>query len=161
MCVPTCARVRVCVHVHAYACVWERETERIDREREREFCPLSGFRYTGTLIPVPVYRTEATRIGALGITAAYRQPYVLPSANLLLQNSFPVRSDKEWSDNVCVHFQSESSHTIYRVSNTEVVWQWIVWSGDTWGWRTALEYLESFPVRSLKPLPFVKAAYVM
>ena len=51
-----------------------RERDR-DREREREFGPLSGFRYTGTLRPVPVYRTEATRIGALGITAAYRQPY--------------------------------------------------------------------------------------
>ena len=65
-----CVRVRVCVcvcvHVHACACVRE-------RDREREFCPLSGFRYTGTLRPVPVYRTEATRIGALGITAAYRQ----------------------------------------------------------------------------------------
>ena len=36
---------------------------------------MSGFRYTGTLRPVPVYCTEATRIGALGITAAYRQPY--------------------------------------------------------------------------------------
>ena len=50
-----------------------RERER-ESDREREFCPLSGFRYTGTLRPVPVYRTEATRIGALGITAAYRQP---------------------------------------------------------------------------------------
>ena len=50
--------------------MWERE-----RERERELCPLSGFRYTGTLRPVPVYRTETTRIDALGITAAYRQPY--------------------------------------------------------------------------------------
>ena len=45
-----------------------------ERDREREFCPLSGFQYTGTLRPVPVYRTEATCIGALGITAAYRQP---------------------------------------------------------------------------------------
>ena len=51
------------------ACVRVRE-----RDTEREFWPLSGFRYTGTLRPVPVYRTEATRIGALGITAAYRQP---------------------------------------------------------------------------------------
>ena len=34
-----------------------------ERDREREFCPLSGFRYTSTLRPVPVYRTEATRIG--------------------------------------------------------------------------------------------------
>ena len=62
-----CVRVRVCVcvcvHVHACACVRE-------RDREREFCPLSGFRYTGTLRPVPVYRTEATRIGALGIITA-------------------------------------------------------------------------------------------
>ena len=49
--------------------VRERETE-----RKREFCPLSGVLYTGTLRPVPVYRTEATRIGALGITEAYRQP---------------------------------------------------------------------------------------
>ena len=65
MCVRACARARVCVHVHACACV---------RDREREFCPLSGFRYTGTLRPVPVYRTEATRIGSLGITATYRQP---------------------------------------------------------------------------------------
>ena len=67
-----CVCVCVCVHVHEYACacVWERE-----RQKEREFCPLSGFWYTGTLSPVPVYRTEATRIGALGITDAYRQPY--------------------------------------------------------------------------------------
>ena len=36
---------------------------------------MSGFRYTGRLRPVPVYRTETTRIGAIGITAAYRQPY--------------------------------------------------------------------------------------
>ena len=46
-----------------------------ERDRDREFWPLSGFRYTGTLRLVPAYRTEATRIGALGITAAYRQPY--------------------------------------------------------------------------------------
>ena len=58
------------------AAIFVRETE---REREREFCPLSGFLYTGTLRPVSVYRTEATRIGALGITAVYRQPYSLTS----------------------------------------------------------------------------------
>ena len=72
-----CVRARVCVDVHACACVRERERERErERAREREFCPLNGFRYTGTFRPVPVYRTEATRIGALGITAAYRQPYI-------------------------------------------------------------------------------------
>ena len=70
VCVRACACVCVCARVCMCVRVRERETE-----REREFCPLSGFRYTGTLRPVPVYRTEATRIGALGITAAYRQPY--------------------------------------------------------------------------------------
>ena len=54
-----CVCVRVCMCMHVRAC-----------EREREFCPLSGFQYTGTLRPVPVYCTEATRIGALGITAS-------------------------------------------------------------------------------------------
>ena len=72
-----CVRVRVCMCVctcvHVRACERERERQR-EREREREFCPLSGFWYTGTLKSVPVYRTEATRIGALGITAAYSQP---------------------------------------------------------------------------------------
>ena len=66
-----CVRVRACVCVCARACMCVRVRE---RNREREFCPLSGFRYTGTLRPVPEYRTEATRIGALGITAEYRQP---------------------------------------------------------------------------------------
>ena len=69
MCVCACVCARACARVCACMCVHVRE-----RDREREFCPLSGFRYTGTLRPVPVYRTEATRIGALGITAAYRQP---------------------------------------------------------------------------------------
>ena len=66
-----CVCVCVCVRVCARACMCVRVRE---RDREREFCPLGGFRYTGTLRPVPIYRTEATRIGALGITAAYRQP---------------------------------------------------------------------------------------
>ena len=70
VCACVCACVCVCTCMHVRACERERETE-----REREFCPLSGFQYTGTLRPVPVYRTEATSIGALGITAAYRQPY--------------------------------------------------------------------------------------
>ena len=74
MCVRACVRARACVCVcvcaRACMCVSVRE-----RDSEREFCPLSGFRYTVTLRPVPVCRTEATRIGSLGITAAYRQPY--------------------------------------------------------------------------------------
>ena len=69
VCVCVRVRARVCVCTCMHVRVRERE-----RQRQREFCPLSGFRYTGTLRPVPVYRTEATRIGALGITAAYRQP---------------------------------------------------------------------------------------
>ena len=69
MCVCACVCARACVCAPACMCVRERE-----RDTEREFCPLSGFWYTGTLRPVPVYSTEATRIGALGITAAYRQP---------------------------------------------------------------------------------------
>ena len=75
VCVCVCACVCVCVCARACMCVRVRERE-TEREREREFCPLSGFRYTGTFRPVPVYRTEATRTGALGITAAYRQPYI-------------------------------------------------------------------------------------
>ena len=66
VCVCVCTRVCVCV---CTACVCVHM-----RDREREFCPLSGFRYTGTLRPVPVYLTKATRIGALGISATYRQP---------------------------------------------------------------------------------------
>ena len=78
MCVFVRACARVCVCARACICVpvreRERETERQrDRERERVL-PLEWVRYTGTLRPVPVYRTEATRIGALGITAACRQP---------------------------------------------------------------------------------------
>ena len=69
MYVCACVRARVCV----CTCMHVRACER-ERQREREFCPLSGFRYTGTLRPVPVYRAEATRTGALGITAAYCQP---------------------------------------------------------------------------------------
>ena len=69
--VRVCVRVRVCVCARAYLCLRVRERE---RDSESEFCPLSGFRYTGTLRQVPVYRTEATGIGALRITAAYRQP---------------------------------------------------------------------------------------
>ena len=51
MCVCVCACARACVCARACMCV---------RVRER---------------PVPVYRAGATRIGALGITAAYRQSY--------------------------------------------------------------------------------------
>ena len=69
VCVCACVRVHVWVCARACMCVRVRE-----RDREREFCPLSGFRYTGTVRPVSVYRTESTRIGALGITTAYRQP---------------------------------------------------------------------------------------
>ena len=69
MCVCVRVRARVCMCARACMCVSERE-----RHTQREFCPLSGFRYTGILRPVPVCRTEATRIGSLGITAAYRQP---------------------------------------------------------------------------------------
>ena len=74
VCVCACVCARVCVCTRACMCVRVRERE-TEREREREFCPLSGFRYTSTLRPVLVYRTEATRIGSLGITVAYRQPY--------------------------------------------------------------------------------------
>ena len=79
--------------MHVRACERERDTERereTETEREREFCPLSGFRYTGTLRPVPVYRTEATRIGALGITAAYRQPYPLRQAPGRVATGVPI-----------------------------------------------------------------------
>ena len=69
VCVCVCACARVCVCARACMCVRVRE-----RDRDRDFCPLTGFRYAGTLRPVPVYRTEATRIGSLGITAACRQP---------------------------------------------------------------------------------------
>ena len=70
-----------------------------ERQREREFCPLSGFRYTGTLRPVPVYRTEATRIGALGITAAYRQRSIVLFAVYLvgLRGQYLVRRFAVWS----------------------------------------------------------------
>ena len=82
MCVCACVCACVCVCARACMCVRVRERER-ERETKREFCPLSGFRYTGTLRPVPVYRTEATRIGALGIAAAYRQPYYCTQGKLL------------------------------------------------------------------------------
>ena len=58
MCVSACVCVCVCTCMHV-------------RASETEFCPLS------TLKPIPVYRTEATRIGALSITTAYCQPYLL------------------------------------------------------------------------------------
>ena len=70
MCVRACARVcaRACM------CVRVRERQRV------RVLPLEWVPDTGTLRHVPAYRAEATRIGALGITAEYRQPYFVSMA---------------------------------------------------------------------------------